>query len=93
MLRARTLTQLQLASEPHTAERLSECRGDLGGRSGFGMSLARGASLRDAGWPRGTFGSRARASDARLEASAGLCSLRLLEVPPWPRSQAYSPIT
>jgi len=29
----------------------------------------------------------------RLEAPAELCTLRLLEAPPWPPSQAYSPIT
>jgi hypothetical protein len=83
---------LGIASEPHTAEGLCGRRGDLGGggvryepRSG-GVSAGRGV------WPRGTFRFRARASGARLEAPAGLCALRLLEVPPWPRSQAYSPI-
>jgi hypothetical protein len=42
--------QLVLASEPHTAELLCRRRGDLGGRSGFGVSLARGALLWSAGW-------------------------------------------
>ena len=58
------------------------------------MSLARGASLRDAGWwPRGTFRSRGGRSAPAWKPLWGFATLRLLEVPPWPRSQAYSPIT
>lgn len=87
--------QLLLASEPHTAERLSKRGGIPGGSGGFGMSLARGAFLGALGVARRylpELGAGDWAPD--WKPVWGFATFRLPGGnEPWPPSQAYSPIT